>query len=102
MWEDTQQQCRQVPSVGPKLGERLSEAGLGDLRAISAADPRQIERVTQKTFPVTAAYPLLSQKCAGSEGERHMVKGGEKRGAEGRGERKARGGGGGVRKEGED
>ena len=52
MWDNTAHQCRQISSVGAKLSERLTEADLGGLRELSAADPRKIERVAQRSYPV--------------------------------------------------
>ena len=54
VWEDSPQQCRQLPQVGRLIGQRLQDAGLGAFHALLEADPRRIE--------------LAAQRCAGRVG----------------------------------
>jgi hypothetical protein len=48
VWEDSPQQCRQLPNVGRLIGQRLQDAGLGAFGALLAADPRHIELAAQR------------------------------------------------------
>ena len=51
MWEDSQQQSRQLRNVGRQMSERLAAKGIATLRQLAAADPRRIETITQRNYP---------------------------------------------------
>ncbi|GAX85569.1 hypothetical protein CEUSTIGMA_g12984.t1 [Chlamydomonas eustigma] len=51
MWEGTTQQCRQLPNVGRLIASRLASHALGSLKALSEADARRIELVTDRNYP---------------------------------------------------
>ncbi len=59
MWDNSSQQCRQLPGIGKLLSERLVAAGLGKLRDLEAADPRLIEYLTQRKYPFGAHNCLM-------------------------------------------
>lgn len=48
MWDASPVTCRQLPGIGKLLSEKLLEAGLGDIASIAEAEPRYIEKVTNK------------------------------------------------------
>lgn len=48
MWDAFPATCRQLPGIGKLLGEKLLEAGFGDIASMVDADPRHIEKVTNK------------------------------------------------------
>ena len=51
MWDDSQQQGRQLRNVGRQMSERLAAKGIATLRQLAAADARRIEIVTQRNYP---------------------------------------------------
>lgn len=51
MWDNSNQECRQLPGIGRLLSDRLTAAGLGKLRDLETADARVIESVTQRHYP---------------------------------------------------
>ena len=51
LWEDSSVQCKQLSNIGKLLGDRLAKGGIGKLRQLAKADPRQIESLTMKNYP---------------------------------------------------
>ena len=51
MWDNSNQECRQLPGIGRLFSERLTAAGLGRLRDLETADARVIESVAQRHYP---------------------------------------------------
>lgn len=58
MWDNSNQECRQLPGIGRLLSERLTAAGLGKLRDLETADARVIESVAQRHYPFGAHSQL--------------------------------------------
>ncbi|KAI8467024.1 MAG: hypothetical protein J3K34DRAFT_47254 [Monoraphidium minutum] len=54
LWEDSAQQCRQLPNVGRLIGQRLQSAGFGSLAQLMAADPGRVELAAQRAYPFGA------------------------------------------------
>ena len=50
-WDSSSLQARQLPSITRAMARRLSDAGLGSLRQLEAADPRRIEGIAQRKYP---------------------------------------------------
>ena len=50
-WQDDPLLTTQLPSVGIVTALKLSKANLADLRKLAEADPRHLEKVTDRNFP---------------------------------------------------
>lgn len=61
-WDGTGAEARQLPGVGRTLGSRLAAAGLGTMRALLAADGRDVERATGRSFPF--GHQLVAEAAA--------------------------------------
>eukprot|EP00892_Ulva_mutabilis_P002995 jgi/Ulvmu1/12697/UM095_0001.1 len=51
MWDTYPITCRQIPGIGKLLGEKLLAGGLGDIAVLSTANPRDVEKITNKVYP---------------------------------------------------
>lgn len=58
MWDTHPITCRQLHGIGKLLGEKLHDAGLGEIVQLAAADPRDVERITNKVRKVLACTLL--------------------------------------------
>lgn len=61
MWDTYPVTCRQLPGIGKLLGEKLLDSGLGGIAELAIANPRVIERSTNKVRHIDGRLILVHE-----------------------------------------
>ncbi len=59
LWTDSRLETRQLAGIGPQIAQRLADAGVSKLRQLAEVEPRRLESLAQRRYPLVSASFLL-------------------------------------------